>query len=156
MKSSIKRWTPSEVNRVARLIAEGKRPDQIAENLQGRTPAAISNLIYKEENLLKLYQSNRDKRTLRLPQRDRTAHGRPVKQSGKKLLKDVSEAEWDRFVSQPAKPHSLEEDRQRFLQGRVAEKSEKKIVVHFADLMSAISAVASVLTLAVVLLALMS
>ena len=157
MKSSIKRWTPSEVNRVARLITEGKRPDQIAENLSGRTPAAISNLIYKDENLLKLYQSNRDKRTLRLPQGDRTAHGRPVKQSGKKLLKDVSEAEWKRIESQPAKPHSLEEDRKNpFFQERAAEKSEKKIVVHFADLMSAISAVASVLTLAVVLLALLA
>ena len=155
MKSSIKRWTPSEVNRVARLIAEGKRPDQIAENLQGRTPAAISNMIYKDENLLKLYQSNRDKRTLRMPQGDRTAHGRPTKQSGKKL-KDMSEADWNRIIHQPAKPHSLEEDRQKLLQKRAAEKSEKKIVVHFADLMSAISAAASVLTLAVVLLALLS
>ena len=156
MKNSIKRWTQSEVNRVARLITEGKRPDQIAENLSGRTPAAISNLIYKDESLLKLYQSNRDKRTLRLPQGDRTAHGRPVKQSGKKLLKDVGEAEWKRIESQPAKPHSLEEDRQKLLQERAAEKSEKKIVVHFADLMSAISAVASVLTLTVVLLALLA
>ena len=104
---------------------------------------------------MKLYQSNRDKRTLRLPQRDRTAHGRPVKRSGKKL-KDMSEADWNRIIHQPAKPHSLEEDRQKLLQKRAAEKSEKKIVVHFADLMSAISAVASVLTLAVVLLALLS
>ncbi len=54
MKNSIKRWTQSEVNRVARLITEGKRPDQIAEDLSGRTPAAISNLIYKDESLLKL------------------------------------------------------------------------------------------------------
>ena len=94
-ENSIKRWTQSEVNRVARLITEGKRPDQIAlaEDLSGRTPAAISNLIYKDEVLLKLYQSNRDKRTLRLPQGDRTAHGRPVKQSAKKLLKDLSAAD---------------------------------------------------------------
>lgn len=148
MKSSIKRWTPSEVNRVARLIAEGKRPDQIAENLQGRTPAAISNLIYKDENLLKLYQSNRGKRTLRMPQRDRTAHGRPVKQSARKLLKDLSEEDRQRIVSKPANPY--------FAEKPLAGKSEKKIVVHFADLMSAISAVASVLTLTVVLLALLS
>lgn len=148
MKSSIKRWTPSEVNRVARLIAEGKRPDQIAENLQGRTPAAISNLIYKDENLLKLYQSNRDKRTLRMPQGDRSAHGRPVKQSAKKLLKDLSAADREQVVSKTANPY--------FAEKPLTGKSEKKIVIHFSDLMSAISAVASVLTLAAVLLALMA
>ena len=133
MRSSTKRWTPSEVNKVARLIEEGKRPDQIAEDLSGRTPAAISNLIYKDESLLKLYQANRGKRTLKMPRGDLSAHGRLVKQSSKKLLDDLSEA-----------------DREQ------AGKSEKKIVMHFADLMSAISAVASVLTLAAVLLALMA
>ena len=148
MKNSIKRWTQSEVNRVARLITEGKRPDQIAEDLSGRTPAAISNLIYKDESLLKLYQSNRNKRTLRLPQGDRTAHGRPVKQSAKKLLKDLSAADREQIVSKPANPY--------FAEKPLAGKSEKKIVIHFSDLMSAISAVASVLTLTVVLLALLA